>query len=248
MMLKDKVAIVTGGTRGIGYAIVHKFLQHGAKVVLFGSREETVAKAVASLKEENPDWEVSGAWPKLTDAAAMVDEINKVKEKYGKIDILVNNAGITKDNLIMKMSEDDFDAVIATNLKGAFNCIKHVSRQMLKQRGGRIINISSVSGVMGNAGQANYCASKAGIIGLTKSVARELGSRGITSNAVAPGFIRTEMTDVLPEDVKKAMGEQIPLKHFGETKDIAEAVAFLASDEAAYITGQVLHVDGGMAM
>ena len=248
MMLKDKVAIVTGGTRGIGYAIVHKFLQNGAKVVLFGSREETVAKAVASLKEENPDWEVSGAWPKLTDAAAMVDEINKVKEKYGKIDILVNNAGITKDNLIMKMSEDDFDAVIATNLKGAFNCIKHVSRQMLKQRGGRIINISSVSGVMGNAGQANYCASKAGIIGLTKSVARELGSRGITSNAVAPGFIRTEMTDVLPEDVKKAMGEQIPLKHFGETKDIAEAVAFLASDEAAYITGQVLHVDGGMAM
>ena len=248
MMLKDKVAIVTGGTRGIGYAIVHKFLQNGAKVVLFGSREETVAKAVASLKEENPDWEVSGAWPKLTDAAAMVDEINKVKEKYGKIDILVNNAGITKDNLIMKMSEDDFDAVIATNLKGAFNCIKHVSRQMLKQRGGRIINISSVSGVMGNAGQANYCASKAGIIGLTKSVARELGSRGITANAVAPGFIRTEMTDVLPEDVKKAMGEQIPLKHFGETKDIAEAVAFLASDEAAYITGQVLHVDGGMAM
>ena len=225
-----------------------KFLQNGAKVVLFGSREETVVKAVTSLKEENPDWEVSGAWPKLTDAAAMVDEINKVKEKYGKIDILVNNAGITKDNLIMKMSEDDFDAVIATNLKGAFNCIKHVSRQMLKQRGGRIINISSVSGVMGNAGQANYCASKAGIIGLTKSVARELGSRGITANAVAPGFIRTEMTDVLPEDVKKAMGEQIPLKHFGETKDIAEAVAFLASDEAAYITGQVLHVDGGMAM
>ena len=178
-------------------------------------------------------------------SAAKAEEIVK---KYGRLDILVNNAGITKDNLIMKMSEDDFDAVIATNLKGAFNCIKHVSRQMLKQRGGRIINISSVSGVMGNAGQANYCASKAGIIGLTKSVARELGSRGITANAVAPGFIRTEMTDVLPEDVKKAMGEQIPLKHFGETKDIAEAVAFLASDEAAYITGQVLHVDGGMAM
>ena len=174
--------------------------------------------------------------------------IDGIVKKYGRLDILVNNAGITKDNLIMKMSEDDFDAVIATNLKGAFNCIKHVSRQMLKQRGGRIINISSVSGVMGNAGQANYCASKAGIIGLTKSVARELGSRGITANAVAPGFIRTEMTDVLPEDVKKAMGEQIPLKRFGETKDIAEAVAFLASDEAAYITGQVLQVDGGMAM
>ena len=145
-------------------------------------------------------------------------------------------------------SKEMIDGIVKKYGRLAFNCIKHVSRQMLKQRGGRIINISSVSGVMGNAGQANYCASKAGIIGLTKSVARELGSRGITSNAVAPGFIRTEMTDVLPEDVKKAMGEQIPLKHFGETKDIAEAVAFLASDEAAYITGQVLHVDGGMAM
>ena len=243
MMLKDKVAIVTGGTRGIGYAIVHKFLQNGAKVVLFGSREETVAKAVASLKEENPDWEVSGAWPKLTDAAAMVDEINKVKEKYGKIDILVNNAGITKDNLIMKMSEDDFDAVIATNLKGAFNCIKHVSRQMLKQRGGRIINISSVSGVMGNAGQANYCASKAGIIGLTKSVARELGSRGITSNAVAPGFIRTDMTDGIDENEWK---KHIPVGRFGEPGEVAALVGFLASGQASYITGEVISINGGL--
>ena len=182
----------------------------------------------------------------VSDFEKSKEMIDGIVKKYGRLDILVNNAGITKDNLIMKMSEDDFDAVIATNLKGAFNCIKHVSRQMLKQRGGRIINISSVSGVMGNAGQVNYSASKAGVI--TKSVARELGSRGITANAVAPGFIRTEMTDVLPEEVKKAMGEQIPLKRFGETKDIAEAVAFLASDEAAYITGQVLQVDGGMAM
>ena len=174
--------------------------------------------------------------------------ISGIVKKYGHLDIVVNNAGITRDNLIMKMSEEDFDAVIDTNLKGAFNCTKHVARQMLKQKSGRIINISSVSGVMGNAGQANYCASKAGLIGLTKSVARELGSRGITVNAVAPGFIKTEMTDVLPEDVKKAMGEQIPLKRFGETKDIAETVAFLAAEGAAYITGQVISVDGGMAM
>ena len=169
-------------------------------------------------------------------------------KKYGRVDILVNNAGITRDNLLMKMSEEDFDAVIATNLKGAFNCIKHISRQMLKQKAGRIINISSVSGVMGNAGQANYCASKAGIIGITKSVARELASRGITSNAVAPGFIETEMTDVLSDTVKAAATEQIPMKHFGSTKDIANTVAFLASDEAGYITGQVICVDGGMAM
>ena len=174
--------------------------------------------------------------------------IDKVVKSYGRLDILVNNAGITKDNLILKMSEEDFDAVLSTNLKGAFNCVKHVARQMLKQRSGRIINISSVSGVMGNAGQANYCASKAGVIGLTKSVARELGSRGLTSNAVAPGFIETEMPAVLSDDVKKSMGEQIPLKRFGQTKDIAETVAFLASDLAGYITGQVIQVDGGMAM
>ena len=231
MNLTGKVTLVTGASRGIGRQIALTLAGYGATVIVTanGGMAESMQCSVSDFEKSKE----------------MIDGIVK---KYGRLDILVNNAGITKDNLIMKMSEDDFDAVIATNLKGAFNCIKHVSRQMLKQRGGRIINISSVSGVMGNAGQANYCASKAGIIGLTKSVARELGSRGITSNAVAPGFIRTEMTDVLPEDVKKAMGEQIPLKHFGETKDIAEAVAFLASDEAAYITGQVLHVDGGMAM
>ena len=172
--------------------------------------------------------------------------ITSVKKEFGSIDILVNNAGITKDNLIMKMSEEEFDKVIEVNLKGAFNCMKHVSRIMLKQRSGHIINMSSVSGVMGNAGQVNYCASKAGIIGMTKSLARELGSRGITVNAIAPGFIETEMTDVLSEDVKENLLGSIPLKRMGQTKDIAETVAFLASDKAAYITGQTISVDGGM--
>ena len=171
-----------------------------------------------------------------------------VIKKYGSIDILVNNAGITKDNLLMKMSEEDFDEVIDTNLKGVFNCMKHVARQMIKQRGGRIINISSVSGVLGNAGQANYCAAKAGVIGLTKSFAREVASRGVTVNAVAPGFIETEMTEVLSDAVKAGATEQIPMKHFGTTEDIAGAVTFLASGAAGYITGQVICVDGGMAM
>ena len=164
------------------------------------------------------------------------------------MDILVNNAGITRDGLIMKMSEEDFDAVIETNLKGCFNTIRHLSRQMLKQRSGKIINISSVSGVLGNVGQANYAASKAGIIGLTKTMARELASRGITVNAIAPGFVNTEMTEVLPDSIKENAVAQIPLGRFGEVEDIAEMAAFLASDKANYITGQVIHVDGGMAM
>ena len=171
-----------------------------------------------------------------------------VIKTYGKLDILVNNAGITRDGLLMKMSEADFDAVINTNLKGAFNCMQHVARQMIKQKGGRIINIASVVGVMGNAGQVNYAASKAGIIGMTKSAAREMASRGITVNAIAPGFIVTEMTDVLSDAVKDAMKQQIPMKTFGETSDVAETAAFLASEKARYITGQVISVDGGMAM
>ncbi len=247
MNLNGKIALVTGASRGIGRQIALTLAGYGATVIVNYNGSEAKAKEV--LKEiEEAGGTAEAIQCSVADFAASQEMIQGIIKKYGRLDILVNNAGITRDNLIMKMSEEDFDAVLDTNLKGAFNCIKHASRQMLKQRGGRIINISSVSGVMGNAGQANYCASKAGVIGLTKSVARELGSRGITCNAVAPGFIKTEMTEVLPEDVKTAMGEQIPLKRFGETRDVAEAVAFLASDHAAYITGQVLSVDGGMAM
>jgi 3-oxoacyl-[acyl-carrier protein] reductase len=171
-----------------------------------------------------------------------------VMKQFNRIDILVNNAGITRDNLVMKMSEEEFTSVIDTNLLGVFHCIKQVSRIMLKQKSGRIINLSSVVGVIGNAGQINYCAAKAGVIGMTKSIARELGSRGVTVNAVAPGYIHTEMTDVLPEQVKEQVLSQIPLKKIGEVKDVAETIAFLASDKAAYITGQVIQVDGGMGM
>ena len=184
----------------------------------------------------------------VSDFESCKSMMEDIVSRYGRLDILVNNAGITRDNLIMKMSEEDFDAVIQTNLKGVFNCIKHISRQMIKQKAGRIINISSVSGVLGNAGQANYCAAKAGVIGLTKCMARELASRGITVNAVAPGFIRTDMTDVLKDNVKEAIIATIPMKTFGETEDVANTVAFLASDAARYITGQVISVDGGMAM
>lgn len=246
-MLTGKVAVVTGASRGIGRQIAKTMAREGATVIV--NYNGSAAKAEEVAKEiTEAGGQAEAIQCNISDYAASQEFLANVISKYKRIDILVNNAGITRDNLLMKMSEEDFDAVLATNLKGAFNCTKHVSRQMLKQKSGRIINISSVSGVMGNAGQANYCASKAGVIGLTKSVARELGSRGITVNAIAPGFIETEMTEVLSEDVKKAMGDQIPLKRFGKTEDIAEMAAFLASDKAAYVTGQVISVDGGMAM
>lgn len=246
-MLEGKIALVTGASRGIGRQIALTLAAKGACVIV--NYNGSAAKAEEVVKEiTEAGGKAEAVQCNVSDFESCKEMMDTIVKTYGRLDILVNNAGITRDNLIMKMSEEEFDAVIETNLKGVFNCIKHISRQMLKQRAGRIINISSVSGVLGNAGQANYCAAKAGVIGLTKCVAREMASRGITVNAVAPGFIKTEMTDVLKDEVKSALMEQIPMKQFGETEDIANTVAFLASDEARYITGQVISVDGGMAM
>ena len=246
-MLENKVALVTGAGRGIGREIALTLARDGAFVVVDynGSKDraEEVVKTIEAAGGKAVSYQCS-----VADFAACQEMIQNIIKEYGHLDILVNNAGITKDNLIMKMKEEDFDAVISTNLKGTFNTIKHSARQMLKQRSGKIINISSVSGILGNAGQANYAASKAGVIGLTKTMARELASRGITVNAVAPGFVDTEMTAVLGEEIKEAACRQIPLGKFGQTKDIAEMVAFLVSEKADYITGQVISVDGGMSM
>lgn len=246
-MLENKVAVVTGASRGIGRQIAVQMAREGAFVIVnYHGSKEKADETVAEIEKNGGRAEAIQCNVSSYQESEMF--LHQVIQKYGKIDILVNNAGITRDNLLMKMSEEDFDAVLNTNLKGAFHCMKHVSRQMLKQKSGRIINISSVSGVMGNAGQANYCASKAGIIGLTKSAARELASRGITVNAIAPGFIHTEMTSVLSDSVKENALSQIPMKKFGEADDIAAMAVFLASDLAKYVTGQVICVDGGMAM
>lgn len=246
-MLKDKIAVVTGASRGIGRETALTLASYGATVIINYNGSKEKAEAVAA-EIEAAGGRAKAIQGNVADSEAMKQMLNDVKKEFGRIDILVNNAGITKDNLLMAMKEEDFDKVIDTNLKGAFLCMKHVIRIMMKQRYGRIINMSSVSGVMGNAGQINYCASKAGLIGMTKSLAREVGSRGITVNAVAPGYIDTEMTQGLPEEVKAGFVENIPLKRMGEPKDIAETVAFLASDRASYITGQVISVDGGMHM
>lgn len=246
-MLQGKVALVTGASKGIGRAIAVALGKEGAHVIVNynGSREaaELTCRLIC---------EAGGTCESMGFNVALEEEtceaMKAILDKYGKMDILVNNAGITKDGLLMRMTDEEFDGVLAVNLKGAFHTTRIAAKQMLKQRSGRIINISSVSGIMGNAGQANYSASKAGLIGLTKATARELASRGITVNAVAPGFIETDMTEKLSDTIKENACKQIPLGKMGRPEDIAEAVVFLASEKAAYITGQVLCVDGGMAM
>lgn len=247
MSLKGKTAVVTGGSRGIGRAICLELAQQGANVVVNYSGSEQKAKDVVA--------EIKALGSKAVAVQANVADVDSVQalmqatlETFGSIDILVNNAGITRDNLLMRMKENEWDEVINTNLKGVFLCTKAVTRQMMKQRAGRIINISSIVGVSGNPGQANYVAAKAGVIGLTKTTAQELASRNILVNAIAPGFIMTEMTEGLPEDIKETMLKQIPLAKLGQPEDIAKAVVFLASDSANYITGQTLHIDGGLVM
>lgn len=246
-MLKDKVALVTGASRGIGRAIAITLAGYGAKVIVnYCGSKEKAEQVVEEIKRNGGEASVYQC--DIADFEATKTMIADIQKEYGRIDILINNAGITKDNLVLKMKEEEFDAVISTNLKGTFNCISHTVRGMIKQRSGRIINMSSVVGVIGNGGQLNYCASKAGVIGMTKSLAREIGSRGITVNAVAPGFIETDMTDALDEKMKEQALSQVPLKRMGKVEEIAETVAFLVSDKAAYITGQTIQVDGGMGM
>lgn len=245
-MLTEKIALVTGASRGIGKAIAMELAERGATVIVnYSGSEEKAQQTVSEIKKNGG--EAVAVKCDVADFAACEKLAKDVIGRYGRLDILVNNAGITRDGLIMKMSEQDFDSVMDTNLKGTYNMIRHFSRWFLKQKSGRIINIASVSGVIGNAGQANYSASKAGVIGLTKAVARELSGRGIYINAVAPGFIDTDMTRQMSEDAKKGIEAMIPMGHMGKPEDVARLVGFLA-DEAEYITGQVICVDGGMAI
>jgi 3-oxoacyl-[acyl-carrier protein] reductase len=246
-MTDKKIAVVTGASRGIGKAIALELARTGAFVIVnYNGSKERAEEVKAQIEAEGGQAAVIQC--NVADSVACEAFFADVIRDYGRVDILVNNAGITRDGLLMRMSEEDFAAVVDVNLKGTFHCIRQVARQMLKQRSGRIINLASVVGISGNAGQANYAASKAGVIGLTKSAAKELASRGITVNAIAPGFIRTDMTDVLSDKVKEDIASKIPMGTFGNPEDIAKAAAFLASDGAGYITGQVLSVDGGMAM
>jgi 3-oxoacyl-[acyl-carrier protein] reductase len=244
--LENKIAIITGASRGIGKVIAEQIAAKGAKIVCVSRTLSDVERVANNINEQG--FNAIAKACDISDWEQFQSMVKSVVEEFGSIDILVNNAGITKDNLIMRMSNEEWDSVININLKGAFNGTKAVSRYMMKQRSGRIINITSVVGLIGNAGQANYSASKAGLIGLSKATAKELASRGITANCIAPGYIETDMTDRLPEKIKNELVAQIPLGRIGQASDIAAAVCFLASDEAGYITGQTFTVDGGMVM
>lgn len=243
---KDKVVVVTGGCRGIGKAIVELFLAEGATVFAWDYQIPGVNEIFIS--DEKLAWRVHTVQVDVSDSTSVENAAKITLDKAGKVDILVNNAGITRDNLLIRMSENEWDSVLQTNLKGAFLCTKALVRSMMNQRYGRIINISSVVGVMGNAGQANYSASKAGLIGFTKSIAKEFASRNILANCIAPGYVRTPMTDKLSEEQKQQFLQNIPLRRPAEPEDIAKVVAFLSSDDSSYITGQVINVDGGMVM
>ena len=247
MIFQGKVALVTGASRGIGRAIALELGKNGAKVAVnYAGSEKKANEVVDEIKAAGSDAiAIQADVAKIDDVKAMIKEVVKT---FGSLDILVNNAGITRDNLLMRMKEEEWDAVINTNLKGVFNTTKAVTRQMMKQRSGRIINIASIVGVSGNPGQANYVAAKAGVIGLTKTTAKELASRNITVNAVAPGFITTDMTDELTDELKEEMLKQVPLGRLGDPEDVAKVVRFLASEDSSYMTGQTLHVDGGMVM
>ncbi len=246
MQLKEKTAIITGAAQGIGKEIAFTLAREGANLAICDVNKEGITETQKEI--ESAGVKVLGFVVDVTDAKQVEDMVNKVLDNLGKVDILVNNAGITRDSLIMRMKGGDWDAVLGVNLKGAFNCIKAVARPMVKEHSGKIVNIASIIGMMGNPGQANYAASKAGMIGLTKTAAKELASRGINVNAIAPGFIKTTMTDKLTEEQKQKMFGAIPLAKFGETKDVANLVLFLVSEASSYITGEVIKIDGGMAM
>jgi 3-oxoacyl-[acyl-carrier protein] reductase len=247
MFLKDKVSFITGGGRGIGRDIAMLFAENGSDIAICDVNESDLAAAKSEIESATGRKVMTGKVD-VTSAVEVNDFVKKTLDNFNTLDILVNNAGITRDDLIMRMSEDEWDAVINVNLKGAFNCIKAVTRPMMKARSGRIINMASIIGVMGNAGQANYSASKGGLIALTKTVAKELGSRNITANAIAPGFIKTDMTDKLGEEARESLLSLIPLGRMGETRDVARLALFLASESSSYITGQVIKIDGGMVM
>jgi 3-oxoacyl-[acyl-carrier protein] reductase len=246
MSFKDQIVLITGSARGIGKEIALSFAQLGATTIISDVNAEACQKTCQEMRDQG--FQADSFSFDVTNLASVEENVNKILDKYKRIDILINNAGITKDNLFLRMREEEWDAVIKVNLKGTFNCCKAVSKPMLKARKGKIISIASVIGILGNIGQANYAASKAGIIGLTKSLAREFASRQITVNAVAPGYIKTEMTDQLKDDVKQEILKNVPLSRMGTPQDVAGVCIFLASEQAAYITGQTIKIDGGMAI